>query len=362
MRKFRICTAALVTLAFAACDQAEAPLAPTLEPSFTASAGSCNAGVCDARALSVSGSALPTSGTQGVSADALLMSISAIGTPDAAYVAATTLVDISAVPDETLLGSITHGTQTVTFSSTMEKRQVGVSWATWNSPPAVETATPHILFSTANALTLNLAVPSMTFGFELEPNRRETFAFTAHFYSGGGTVLEGSVTRTVNGNAGALLFAARSLGAPIDQVRISAVGEPVGFAIARVRYQSLIPVEVDVKPGAFPNPVNLGAGGMLPVAILTTPGFNAADVEPSTVTLGDDDGFDTPVATRNNDTMYARLEDVDSDGDLDLVLHFRVPALVGNEDLDAGSTELFLNGSTTGGVPIKGSDSVVGVP
>ena len=124
----------------------------------------------------------------------------------------------------------------------------------------------------------------------------------------------------------------------------------------------IIPVDIDIKPGSDPNSINLGSKGRIPVAILTTDDFDAADVDPATVTLGDDDGSDTPVAARKNGTLYASLEDVDDDGDLDLILHFDTQALVGNGDLDASTTELILNGENTGGQQIQGSDSVNIVP
>lgn len=122
---------------------------------------------------------------------------------------------------------------------------------------------------------------------------------------------------------------------------------------------SVIPVEVDIKPGSDPNSVNTRARGVLPVAILTTADFDAAEVDPSTVTLGDDDGNDTSVAERGRSgRLHASLEDVDGDGDADLILKFSIQALVANGDLTTATTELFLNGSTAGGDAIGGSDAV----
>ncbi len=119
---------------------------------------------------------------------------------------------------------------------------------------------------------------------------------------------------------------------------------------------SAINVTIDIKPGSDPNSINLGNKGGISVAILTTDDFDAADVDPATVTLGNDDGNDTSVATRKNGSLEASLEDVDDDGDLDLILHFDTQALVGNGDLDANTTELILNGETTGGQAIQGRD------
>ena len=129
-----------------------------------------------------------------------------------------------------------------------------------------------------------------------------------------------------------------------------------------VAERSVLDVTIDIKPGSDPNSINLGNKGGIPVAILTTDDFDAADVDPATVTLGNDDGNDTSVATRANGSLTASLEDVDNDGDLDLILHFDTQALVENGDLDENTTELILNGKTFGGQEIQGSDSVNIVP
>lgn len=121
---------------------------------------------------------------------------------------------------------------------------------------------------------------------------------------------------------------------------------------------AVTPVEVDIKPGSDPNALALSDQGKLPVAVLTTGEFDAASVDPSTVTLGDDTGGDTPVALRPNGTLFASLEDVDSDSDADLILHFNVQKLIENGDLDATTTTLLLSGETLDGTPIEGSDTV----
>ena len=119
-----------------------------------------------------------------------------------------------------------------------------------------------------------------------------------------------------------------------------------------------IAVEIDIKPGNERNRIKLNSRGFVAVAVLTTEDFDAADVDPSTVTLGNDDGNDTPVAARRNGRLKAKLTDVDDDGDLDLRVRFSVQELIRNGDLDRNTTELFLNGQTIGGEDIKGSDAV----
>jgi sugar lactone lactonase YvrE len=145
---------------------------------------------------------------------------------------------------------------------------------------------------------------------------------------------------------------------------ITGLDSPQGIAL-----EPFLPVEIDIKPGSDPNSIKLGSKGVIPVAILTTAvadgdafDFNAATVDPATVTLGNDDSNDTPVATKKNGSLFASLEDVDGDGDLDLALKFDQPAMEANGDLDAASTQLTLNGQTFGGLFIKGSDAVRVIP
>jgi N-acetylneuraminic acid mutarotase len=124
--------------------------------------------------------------------------------------------------------------------------------------------------------------------------------------------------------------------------------EPTGVGIR---------VSVDIKPGAFPNIINVKSGNVA-VAILSSPSFNAADVVPTTVTLGDGTPPDAPEILKKDGSPKASLEDVNGDGRLDMVLHFSVDELLANGDLALATTELLINGRTTGGTPITGKDSV----
>lgn len=123
-------------------------------------------------------------------------------------------------------------------------------------------------------------------------------------------------------------------------------------------YDPVITVDVDIRPGSTRNPVELKSKGLLPVAVLTSNGFDASTIDPGTVILGDGADPDTPVATRRDGSLFATVEDADGDGDLDLVLHFEIPALVASGDLGAGTTFLRLSGSTLDGMAIQGADSI----
>ncbi len=116
-----------------------------------------------------------------------------------------------------------------------------------------------------------------------------------------------------------------------------------------------ISVQIDIKPGTFPNPINQGANGVIPVAILTTPGvFDAADVDPATVVLNG-----ASVAVRGkSDKLLARMEDVDGDGDADLVC--QVDTECWADLFEDGYVTL--TGQTLGGVAIEGQDYVIVVP
>jgi|SRR5688500_12159800 hypothetical protein len=109
---------------------------------------------------------------------------------------------------------------------------------------------------------------------------------------------------------------------------------------------SVLTIDIDIKPGEFPNSINVRSNGVIPVAILTTAAFDAATVDPSTVRFGPNAATDV--------NRQGQFDDVDGDGDLDLVLHFRTR----DTGVVCGIGSIALSGSTYSGEPLTGSDSV----
>jgi hypothetical protein len=104
-------------------------------------------------------------------------------------------------------------------------------------------------------------------------------------------------------------------------------------------------VDIDIKPGSFPNSINLGSKGVVAVAVLTIDDFDAT-------TVG------SFVQLANAEPVRIAIEDVDGDGDIDLVLFFKIQQL----ELDPSSIEAELIGETQDGEIFFGSDSVNIVP
>jgi len=109
-----------------------------------------------------------------------------------------------------------------------------------------------------------------------------------------------------------------------------------------------ISVGIDIKPGSSPNAINPEDMGVIPVAILTTGSFDASVIDPSTIKFG----------PNNADAVKSSLQDVDGDGDLDMVLHFKTQ----QTGIACGQTSATLKGQTLAGIPIEGSDSIKVIP
>jgi len=110
-------------------------------------------------------------------------------------------------------------------------------------------------------------------------------------------------------------------------------------------------VQIDIKPGSDPNCINPDGHGVIPVAVLTTDTFDASTVDALSITL---EG--TGVRVKGKSGNAGSLEDVDLDGDLDLVVHIM------DDSVLAGKDTAMLRGETLDGMLIWGTDSICIVP
>jgi uncharacterized delta-60 repeat protein len=130
-------------------------------------------------------------------------------------------------------------------------------------------------------------------------------------------------------------------------------GPGADFALARYEGEpTAIAVSVDVKPGSSRNPVELSSNGVVPVAILTTDGFDATTVDPSSVCFGDAENPVERDCTEAHGTGH--VEDVNGDGRPDLLLHYETT----ETGIDPGDTTACLSGRTFAGVTAEGCDSI----
>ena len=108
-------------------------------------------------------------------------------------------------------------------------------------------------------------------------------------------------------------------------------------------------IDIDVKPGNADNTINPRSRGIIRVAILTTPDFNANTVDVDSLRFG--------ATAIEASVEHSAFDDVDGDGDLDLVLHFRIqPA-----NIECGADVALLRGTSLTGQLIGRWDNVLTV-
>jgi hypothetical protein len=106
-------------------------------------------------------------------------------------------------------------------------------------------------------------------------------------------------------------------------------------------------VAIDIKPGDASNTlIATEQGGNVTIAILTTVDFDATQVAVPSVKLWPGNA----VELHNR----AHFADIDSDGDVDLVMHFRAA----EAGIQCGAEEALLHGATLEGTPFIGAQPV----
>jgi len=121
-----------------------------------------------------------------------------------------------------------------------------------------------------------------------------------------------------------------------------------------------VTVDIDIKPGSYPNSICLNDHGLLPVAILGSAAFNVYTIDASTIEIGG-----VSLASRGSakaPKLACSYEDVNDDGYVDLIAFFDVQELITQGVLDEYTVALTLTAYLPDGTPIEGMDSVRVVP
>jgi hypothetical protein len=158
----------------------------------------------------------------------------------AAFRSSTSLISLAGLPLGVPISSVTDGTLSVAFDHPRSPEQVGVTWATWSSPPFSETATPIVLpdFRSGGlpTATFTFSQALSAFGMELEPDPFGMHPITVSFFDG--ATLVGTISQMVEGSAGAREFAATTTTQQFTSVTISS---DFDFAAAQLRYTTSVP-------------------------------------------------------------------------------------------------------------------------
>jgi CSLREA domain-containing protein len=112
--------------------------------------------------------------------------------------------------------------------------------------------------------------------------------------------------------------------------------------------QQTVAVKIDIKPGDFPNVIDLGSKGTIPVAVLSTRDFSAPKQVRTTSLKFGRTGDETSLAS------CSPPQDVNKDGLLDVLCHFSAQ----KTGFSLGDTHGVLTGKTLGEASIRGTDSV----
>jgi probable HAF family extracellular repeat protein len=142
--------------------------------------------------------------------------------------------------------------------------------------------------------------------------------------------------------------------AATEAYEINTSGQIVGLYADSSRGQhgfvatpQVIVVTLDIKPGEFPNSINLKSKGKIPVATLTTNTFDATTVKASTVRFGHTGDEAAPVVVS--------VKDANADGRPDLLLSFNIQ----DTGIQCGVKSASLTGKTVSEEAIRGADSIV---
>ena len=117
-----------------------------------------------------------------------------------------------------------------------------------------------------------------------------------------------------------------------------------------MRWQVALRAVIDAVPGDAANAIKIGGAGTVNVTVFGSRYFDAAQIDARTVTLGNEDGSDTPAARKKTGQPTATLRDVNRDGYEDLALEFdkKQMATLGDRALPPRSSCCSAAASTAG--------------
>jgi len=125
---------------------------------------------------------------------------------------------------------------------------------------------------------------------------------------------------------------------------------------------TLVTVAIDIKPGSYPNCLNINSHAVIPVAVLGRADFDVTQIDISTL-----DFAGLEVRVQGNDALQCSVEDVSGDftypegapdGYLDLVCQFVEDSTTWISE-DGYAT---LTGNLVDSTPISGTDEICIVP
>ncbi len=138
-------------------------------------------------------------------------------------------------------------------------------------------------------------------------------------------------------------------------VALYGAGEPnAEFVIRNFRYSSIsvpgtgkqVNIVIDIKPDSEANIINPEESGVIPVAIPSMGIFDATIIDPSSVKFGPNEASESH--------GQGHYEDVDQDGNVDLILHFNTK----DTGIECGDTVASLTGKTFDIQYIVGTDII----
>jgi hypothetical protein len=116
--------------------------------------------------------------------------------------------------------------------------------------------------------------------------------------------------------------------------------------VAAQKPAAALRVSIDVKPGDNPTSLEPKRQGMVPIAVLSSKDFDATAVDLNSIRAG---------VTGTEGSMFRSMkEDVDHDGDVDLIILFRVADLA----LTCDTRGITIKGKTAQGRDFEGTEAV----